>query len=137
MKIKQTSNHTVLTAESGYIHRIGSDNYVKSVIMLPSDTIEDYEEVPEKPAFTKDQYDAKVAELVRERYSESEEFAIQRKAMNTMLPNAMSSDENAALQAMTEYGEYNAYVEDCKVKAKDPEIYKPLTSEDHGQEGLA
>ena len=137
MKIKQTSNHRVIIAESGYIHRIGTDDYKSSFIMLTSDKIEDYEEVPEKPAFTKAEYDNKVAELVRQRYSESEEFAIQRKMMNTMLPNAMSSDENVALQAMTEYGQYNSYVEDCKVKAKNPELYKPLTADDDGQEGRA
>lgn len=76
MITKKTGNSTVLSAENGYIHRKGSDNYVKSIIMLSSDTIEDYEEVPEKPAYTKAEYDAKVAELVREKYSESEEFAI-------------------------------------------------------------
>ena len=41
--------------------------------------------------------------MVRERYSESEEFAILRKAISGI------SDE---------YNIYNAYVENCKVQAK-------------------
>lgn len=120
MKTKQIGNLTQLSADKGYIHKIGTDTYVKSIIMLPTDSIEDYEEVEEIPAFNKSQYDAKVAELVRERYSESEEFAIQRKAINEAFsPSTVSADSSA----MQEYREYNSFVEDCKVRAKNPELY--------------
>lgn len=106
-----------LTATTGLIHKIGTETYAKSVIMLPSETIDMYEEVAEKPAYTKDQYDAKVAELVREKYTESEEFALQRKAINSAFsPSVVSADSNVALN---EYQQYNAYVEDCKLRAKE------------------
>ena len=111
-----------LTATTGLIHKIGTETYAKSLIMLPSETMEMYEEVAEKPTYTKEQYDAKVAELVREKYTESEEFALQRKAINAaFLPATVSEDGNAALN---EYQEYNAYVEDCKLRAKDAGLYK-------------
>ncbi len=49
-------------------------------------------------------YDNLVNDLVREKYSESAEFAILRKAINGI------NDE---------YTTYNAYVEQCKAKAKE------------------
>ena len=108
-------------SDSGkYIHRKGTDSYFKRSFILPSQTIEDFEEVDEIPPFTKSEYDAKVAELVREKYTESEEFAIQRKAINEAFsPSTASADSSA----MTEYREYNSFVEECKQKAKDPELY--------------
>lgn len=50
-------------------------------------------------------YETIVNQLVKEKYSDSEEFAILRKAIG--------NPYNA------EYIEYNAYVENCKVRAKE------------------
>lgn len=109
-----------LTAENGYIHMVGTDTYVKSIIMLPSDTLDMYEEVADKPAYTKEQYDKKVAELVRQRYTESEEFALQRKAINVAFSPTATSANSTILE---EYQAYNAYVEECKERAKDATLY--------------
>lgn len=49
-------------------------------------------------------YDELVNGMVRDKYSESQEFAILRKAMT------LKTDE---------FTEYNTYVEECKVKAKE------------------
>ena len=54
--------------------------------------------------YSKLPYDNIVNKLVKERYSDSEEFAILRKAINGITD---------------EYRIYNAYVEECKVRAKD------------------
>lgn len=116
-----------LTAENGYIHKVGTDTYVKSIIMFPSDTMDMYEEVDEKPAYTKEQYDNKVAELVRQRYTESEEFAIQRKAINAAFSPSTFSMESE--KSLAEYQEYNAYVDECKQRAKDPELYITVINE--------
>ena len=125
METKKIGKLIQLSADTGYVHKIGTDTYVKSIIMLPSDTIEDFEEVDEIPPYTKSEYDAKVAELVRQRYSASEEFAVQRKMMNLLMPSAMSShSEEQATSIMTEYNEYNSFVDECKEKAKNPELYK-------------
>lgn len=104
-----------LTSENGYIHKVGTDIYAKSIIMLAWDTLDMYEEVSEIPKYTKDEYDAKVAELVRGRYTESEEFAIQRKAINASFSPSVTSAETA----LSEYAEYNAFVEECKIQAKE------------------
>lgn len=54
--------------------------------------------------YSKVSYEKLVNSLVKEKYSDSEEFAILRKSI--------SNPTNA------EYVEYNAYVEECKVQAK-------------------
>lgn len=98
------------------IHRIGSDAYGSKITLLNGDTASSFEEVDEVPRYTKAEYDAKVAELVRRRYTDNEEFALQRKMLNTLLSPATLS-EDAAESAADEYAEYNAYVEQCKVRA--------------------
>lgn len=114
-----------LIATTGLIHKIGTNTYANSINMLPSDTIDMYEEVDKKPAYTKEQYEAKVAELVREKYTESEEFALQRKAINAAFSPSVVSTGSAAME---EYQAYNAYVEDCKLRAKEI-LSTPVTEE--------
>lgn len=122
IQTRQIGNLTEISVTDGYLHKIGTDTYVKKCILLPNLSVEDYEEVDSIPPYTKDEYDKKVAELVRERYSADEEFAIQRKMMNTMLsPTAISEDANTAAK---EYREYNNFVNECKQKAKDANLYK-------------
>ena len=55
--------------------------------------------------YTNISYDQLVNKMVKERYSDSEEFAILRKAIN----NGISD----------EYTAYNTYVEECKAQAKE------------------
>lgn len=85
----------------GWIHRIGSDTYAKR-ILVTVEAISNYEEVTQKPAYTKAEYDARVNDLIRQRYSESEEFAILRQR-----------DIKPA-----EYSAYYAHCEECKELAK-------------------
>lgn len=122
MKTKQIGNLIQLNAEKGYLHKIGTDTYVKSIIMLPSDSVMDYEEVDELPKYTKAEYDAKVEELIHERYSLDKESEIQRKAVSALLPNTLSTE--TAERYLTAFAEYNAYIENCKERAKDSELYK-------------
>jgi len=106
----------VFSTDGKVVHRIGTDTYFKRGSVLPNDTAADFEEVDAAPAYTKAEYEAKVAELVRERYTESEEFALQRKAINAAFSPATSdADGNSALE---EYAAYNTYVEECKSRAK-------------------
>lgn len=116
----KTENNQIFSDSGKFIHRLGSDTYFRKGMILPSQRIDEFEEVDEIPAYTKVQYDEMVAKLVREKYSESEEFAIQRKAINEAFsPSPLTSDSIA----MAEYREYNSFVEECKVKAKDPKLY--------------
>lgn len=107
-------NNQVYSTEGKYVHKLGTDTYFHRATVLPSDTLYDFEEVEELPRYTKAQYDAKVEELIRERYTDSEEFALQRKMIN-----ATSTPERADNRAVEEYEAYNAFVEECKVRAKE------------------
>jgi len=115
-------NNQVFSTDVKYIHRIGTDTYFKRGTVLNTDTEADFEEVDEIPPYTKAEYDAKVAELVREKYTESEEFALQRKAINAAFAPATLSEECGGV--LEEYAAYNTYVEECKQKAKDPALYR-------------
>lgn len=103
MKEKQIGNMIELSPADpvGWIHCIGSDTYVKR-LLVTADAVSDYEEVTQKPAYTKAEYDARVNDLIRQRYSESEEFAILRQ--RDIKP--------------TEYSAYYAHCEECKELAK-------------------
>lgn len=114
-------NKQVFSTDNKFVHRINSDTYFKRSTALPTDTAEDFEEVDEIPAYTKAEYDQKVNELIRFRYTESEEFALQRKMTNTLLsPQPFSASSSIE----EEYYAYNIYCEECKQKAKDPNLYK-------------
>lgn len=117
IQTKQIGKLTEISSTEGYLHKINSEVYFKKGIMLSSETLYMYEEVVEIPSFTKEQYDTKVAELIREKYSADEEFAIQRKMINSI--NEETNDKT-----VEDYTAYNTFVEECKLKAKDPELYK-------------
>lgn len=118
-----------LRAEEGY--KLRKVNYTDphSDIQQTTIPVEEavlWEEVAveDMPPYTKTQYDEKVAQLVRARYSESEEFAIQRKMLNVMLnpePMLLDADGTEATttsdKAVEEYNAYNTYVEQCKADA--------------------
>lgn len=53
MEQTNIGNTIKLTATDGLIHKIGTDIYVHSILMLPNETIDMYEEVTEKPEYTK------------------------------------------------------------------------------------
>lgn len=119
MNKRNIGNIIELSSENGYIHRVGTETYFRKALV--PDSADNYEEVDEIPPYTKAEYDAKVAELVRERYTESEEFALQRKAINAAFsPSTLSADNSSALE---EYAAYNSYVEECKQRAKDTMLY--------------
>lgn len=112
---------TEIYSNSKYLHKVGTQIYLKpnqKTAMLPTDTLDMYIEVAEMPKYTKEEYDAKVNELVRTKYSESEEFAIQRKMLYLQTqPSTLNDDKADAIVA--EFDEYNAFVEECKVKTKE------------------
>lgn len=85
------------------IHRIGTESYFKRCIKLPNDNIENFEEVDAQPKYSRMDYENKVNELIRERYTESQEFSILRQK-DTKLD---------------EYNQYYSYCEECKIKAKE------------------
>lgn len=119
----------VRSTSGKYVHRLGSEAYFKSGTVLPHESVDDFEEVDSVPDYSEAEYEAQVAALVRERYTADAEFALQRKAINlAFTPVALSED--VAERARDEYAEYNAYVEQCKVRARE------MLSEGKGGVGL-
>lgn len=95
------------------LHRIGSDDYSE----IRRATVKDpevWEEiaVADIPPYTKAQYDAEVERLIAEKYSHGKEIEVNRE--HDTKPER--------------FAEYLAYIEECKVRAKEnltknPEMY--------------
>lgn len=114
-----------LDTDQGHIlHKVGSDDYteIRHTMVKDPDAWEEIA-VADIPPYTKDEYDKKVAELVREKYTADEEFALQRKMLNAVMSPDTISEEGSANKTLEEYQAYNVYVQECKQKAKDPELY--------------
>lgn len=98
-----------ISSSTGFIHKLGTDLYCKTKILLKGESVSDYEEVDELPKYTYEEYKQKVIELIRKRYSADDEFAL--------INNIM--DVNSTQRQKSEYAEYQAYREECKIKAKE------------------
>lgn len=98
----QIQNNQVFSTEDRYVRRMGTDTYFRRGTLLPADTAADFEEVDAIPAFTRADYEAKVEELIRARYSVSQELAILRQ--RDTKPD--------------EFAEYDAFAERCKAEAR-------------------
>ena len=103
IKITDKGLYREITATEGYVHRLGTDVYVRAAIMLPTDTEGNFEEVASVPTYTEAEYEAEVVRLIRERYDLNAELAILRQR-----------DTKAE-----EFAEYSAFAEQCKVQAKE------------------
>lgn len=106
LKITDKGNYKEIKATAGYLHRIGTDVYAKSCIMLPTDKEEDFQVVGECPRYAPSGYEVEIVRRVRLRYDINAELAILRQ-------REKKADE---------FGEYYAYVEDCKVRAKTKQL---------------
>lgn len=96
------NNKQVYSDENKYVHRVGTETYFKKAIVLPTDTVADFEEVEELPKYTRQEYKEKVRELIKLKYSIEDEIALYRQ-------RDIKSEE---------FDEYYKYCEECKVKAK-------------------
>lgn len=121
MELKNISNNLVeISTDSEHIlHKIGNKDYpIIRRIIVHENRVSDLEEVDatSAPFYMEDERDAKIEELIRQRYSAGKEFAIQRKAINVLMSPATLSDEDAE-SSLSEYSDYNAYVEECIANA--------------------
>lgn len=97
---------------------------------VSADELDQWEEVAveDMRPYSDEQYNAKVAALVAERYPLTEENAITRKLLFKLLhPEASTLDESGTdtelPKEVAQFEAYNIYVEDCKLRAKNPELY--------------
>ena len=96
-------NNEIFSTEEKYVHIIGTDNYFKRAVAV-SLSVEQCEEVDEVPNIINDtEYGNQVNELIRAKYSLSEELSLLRQRDSKQ----------------EEYQKYNAYCEECKKTIKD------------------
>lgn len=98
------TNREIYSDNGKFVHRLGADIYFSRSTKLPGDDPSKFEEVdsiPEVPT-TEQTYDEQVNNLIRERYSASQEFSILRQKETKP----------------QEYDEYFRYCEECKQRAK-------------------
>lgn len=114
-------NNQIYSDSGKTVHKLGTDTYFTRRTLLKGEKESDFEEVDEIPFPTKSEYDNKVSELIRERYSQDEENAIKSKVLASLLPNTLSEETNE--KHMKQFEEFNAYREECKLKAKNPDLY--------------
>lgn len=111
-----------VTDPANTLHRIGAEDYPEMhQVTVPQDSVDEWEECP-VPAYSQAEYEAKVAELIRLRYTADEEFALQRKMIDMLLtpaPADADSVPESALKTAQEYTIYTAYAEQCKRRAKE------------------
>ena len=104
----------VSTDNTHILHFKGSDSY-SPIKRLTTANPEDWEEIEigDIPPYTIAEYNAKVAELIHERYDADKEMSL--------INNMMEAEPTEAHKA--EYRAYQAYRAECKQRAKDPALY--------------
>lgn len=108
---KLSINMWALDTDHGHIlHRIGSEDYTEIRHTMTKDP-EAWEEIAvgDIPPYNEAEYKAKVEELIRERYTASDEFAL----INNVMGGTTTEKRRS------EYAEYQAYREECKLRAKE------------------
>lgn len=95
-------NNEIFSTEGKYVHIKNTDNYFKRGLAIGI-SVEQCEEVDEIPNIRNEEdYGNQVNDLIRRRYSLSEELSLLRQRDSKQ----------------EEYQKYNAYCEECKSKAK-------------------
>lgn len=121
-KKERKSGLLEISCDDGYtLHRKGDANiHPISKIVIPAIQMDDWEEIPVSsiPPYTEQEYSSKVTELIRERYSLDDEFAL----INNVMSGATEKHKN-------EYAQYQEFREKCKKKAKE-ELLKRTRQEE-------
>lgn len=140
METKQLSNGRVeISTDADHIIRKKGDTAPTEIrrLTVKAEKLGQWEEVAiaDMRPYSDEQYNDKVAELVAERYPMAEENAITRKLLNKLLhPEAATLDgqgtDTELPKEVAQFEAYNAYVEDCKLRAKDPELYVEPTPDE-------
>lgn len=111
-----------LQADEGKVITLKGNRYFTNITdrhVLVND-LDKYEEVSKEDIlpYTKEEYDEKVKELIRQHYDVDQEFEVLHDTLNSLMtPAPMSEDSSDAV--LEKYAEYDAYVKRCKIKAKE------------------
>lgn len=129
MKTIQLKNNFVsLKADNGYtIRKVGTadiDTNIISQVAVKANEIDTWEEVSietieiaKKEEEKNKLYKEQVVKSIREKYDQDDENAIVRKAFATLYaPSKFTETQKESI--ITEFQEYNTFVEKCKQEAK-------------------
>lgn len=125
---EQTNTYTTDRPETHKVMISGAEKYIgnafSSMTALPDIPVIEVA-VEELTPYRREEYEAKVAELIRGRYTLDEELAIMRKMKALELsPALMTADDGGdgserADAVESEFLAYNDFAEECKAKAKE------------------
>ncbi len=104
IETRQNGDIREIAATQGWLRLKGSRDFttVRRCVMLPSQTPDDFEEITQLPLYSEADYADRVERLIRQRYTLSQELAVQR--------------QRYAKPA--EFEAYDAYAERCKALAR-------------------
>lgn len=109
---KENLNMWALDTDADHIlHEIGKDDYQARNRHATVKDPDEWEEIAvgDIPLYNEAEYKAKVEELIRERYTASDEFAL----INNVMGGSTTEKRRS------EYADYQAYREECKLRAKE------------------
>lgn len=118
MEVIIENNHKLIRAAEGKrIHFIGSDDYFVETYVGDNVDLSMFEEVEDYPLYPEYVYEERVNQLIRKKYTESQEFSLLRQGSTTK---------------SIEFNEYYQYCESCKELAKQQlEVeYTPTENEE-------
>lgn len=109
METRELTNGMIelVAAPGKWLRLKDSETYVPRVPVRPGDE-DRWEEADSRPSCSEAEYKAKVEELIRGRYTVSDEFAL--------INNVMTAPTEATRE---EYARYQQYREECKRRAKE------------------
>lgn len=126
----QIVNNRITSTEGKWIHRLGTEQYFRRATALPADTPADFEETDAPPAYTEAEYEERVEQLIRQRYTASQELALINNAMLSLaMPAALAVSGDETERHRSEYAQYQLFRQQCKRQAKEE-----LSSPKQGQE---
>lgn len=100
MEIK---GNEIVASDGKFVHRKNQNVWFRRATLLTGETIDSFEEADSIPEIVSDfEYEYKVNDLIRQRYSLSEELSLLRQRDNKP----------------EEFQAYYQYAEECKIKAK-------------------
>ena len=113
----QIKNRTAYSDEGKLLYCPQTKSYSPRMALINGMTAESFEEVDNEPPYPDEEYCEMVDRMVKERYPQREENARLRKMLAASVSGRMTEEE--AERARAEFEEFDAFVEDCKLRAKE------------------
>lgn len=112
-----------LQTDEGKVITLKGNRYFTDITdrCVLADDLDKYEEAPKEDIlpYTKEQYDEKVRELIRQHYDVDKEFEVLHDTLNALVNPAPISDEDTDNTILQKYTAYDVCIKKCKAEAKE------------------